>query len=499
MWIPIRVLAVLLSSAAALRFVLARRGGQYFDWDEHRYGFSTLMLERLRAGDLGGVLDILFRYPEHPGFKIFGLGPAALQQALHPGQPISDMRQASGEWLTAFVFSLSSVCAIALTYAVGRRAGASERESLFAAFLMFASTSMLMHARHFFPYDLALALGMLAAWVALSPADRVVDSIGTGLLAGAAFSTYFGYWLLAAVVLGVHVFWHPSSLVGRARRLALGAVGFAIAPGLLVAASSLRNRPLLQLSRRFAATVTNGEYAEGWSLPWAFFWQAEGVVLMSALAGIGLLLWRPTARGLRWAATAAAIYAGLVVGSDLLHRFVVYDRLARPMWPFMCLAAAAGFAAVDGGRWLAGRRVFWPYGIVLGLFLINSAPLFTQRYPRDVVLEVLARYGPDAVAYDTSLQHTFDSTSGFFFPADVPAPDKRYVLVNARDIWFEGEPGVKPVAEGRVIASWRHPRQLRFMQYHGYTPAERRFMRSTDVSMRLIDRGAPPGAAFDHH
>ena len=499
MWTPIRVLAVLLSSAAALRFMLTRRGGQYFDWDEHRYGFSTLMLERLRAGDLGGVLDILFRYPEHPGFKIFGLGPAVLQQALHPGQPISDMRQASGEWLTAFVFSLSSACAIGLTYAVGRRAGASERESLFAAFLMFASTSMLMHARHFFPYDLALALGMLAAWVALSPADRVVDSIGTGLLAGAAFSTYFGYWLLAAVVLGVHVFWHPSSFVGRARRLALGAVGFAIAPGLLVAASSLRNRPLLQLSRRFAATVTHGEYAEGWSLPWAFFWQAEGVVLMIALAGIGLLLWRPTARGLRWAATAAAIYAGLVVGSDLLHRFVVYDRLARPMWPFMCLAAAAGFAAVDEGRWLAGRRAFWPYGIVLGLFLINSAPLFTQRYPRDVVLEVLARYGPDAVAYDTGLQHTFDSTSGFFFPADVPAPGKRYVLVNARDIWFEGEPGVKHVAEGRVIASWRHPRQLRFMQYHGYTPAERRFMRSTDVSMRLIDRGAPPGAAFDHH
>ena len=85
------------------------------------------------------------------------------------------------------------------------------------------------------------------------------------------------------------------------------------------------------------------------------------------------------------------------------------------MWPFMCLAAAAGFAAVDEGRWLAGRRAFWSYGIVLGLFLINSAPLFTQRYPRDVVLEVLARYGPDAVAYDTSLQHTFDSTSGFFF------------------------------------------------------------------------------------
>jgi hypothetical protein len=498
MWTPMRVLAVLLPSAAALRFVLASRGGQYFDWDEHRYGFSTLMLERLRSADFGGVLDILFRYPEHPGFKIFGLGPAALQQALHPGQPISDMRQVSGEWLTAFVFSLSSVCAIGLTYAVGRRAGASERESLFAAFLMFASTSMLMHARHFFPYDLALALGLLATWVALSPADRVLNSIGAGLLAGAAFSTYFGYWLLAIVVLGLHVFWHQAPLVRRVRRLVLGAVGLAIVPGLLVVASGLRNRPLLQLSRRFAATVTHGEYAEGWSLPWEFFWQAEGLVLGIALAGIALLLWHPTARGVRWAAAAGAIYALLIIGSDLMQRFVVYDRLARPMWPFICLAAAAGLAGIDDGRWLAGRRAYGLYGIVLGLFLINSGPLFTQRYPRDVVLEVLARYGSDAVAYDTSLQHTFDSTSGFFFPVDAPAAGKRFVLVNARDIWFEGEPGVKPVAEGRVIASWRHPRQLRFMQYHGYTPAQRRFMRSADVSMRLIDRGDGPPATIDH-
>jgi hypothetical protein len=136
---------------------------------------------------------------------------------------------------------------------------------------------------------------------------------------------------------------------------------------------------------------------------------------------------------------------------------------------------------------------------VLGLFLFTSAPLFAQRYPRDVVLEVLARYRPDAVAYDTSLQHTVDATSGFIFPAVMPVPGKRYVLVNARDLWFEGEPGVKPVAEGRVIASWRHPRQLRFMQYHGHTPAERRFMRSTDASMRLIDRGTGQPATIEHH
>jgi hypothetical protein len=498
MWTTtMRALAVLLSSAAAIRLALASRGGQYFDWDEHRYGFSTLMLERLRHGDAGGALDILFRYPDHPGFKILGLGPAGLHQAINADRAITDMRQPSGEWLPAFAFSLSSVAAIALTYALGRRAGASERESLLAAALMFASTSMLMHARHFLPYDTALALGLLAAWVAINPADRAVDSAGAGFLAGAAFSTYLGYWLLAVTVLALHLFRHAVSPGRCVRRVALYGAGFAVVPGLILIAGHMRNRPLLRMTRRFAGAVTHGEFAEGWSLPWAFFWRAEGFLLLIVLAGIVLSLLRPTMRAARWAAAAALVYAGLVLGSNVMQRFVVYDRLARPMWPFMCLAAAAGLARIDGGRWIAGRRAYLLYGAAIGLAAINSAPLITQRYPRDIVHEVFARYGADAVAFDMSLLHTADSASGFFFPAAAPGPAKRYLLVNARDIWFEGGPGSKTLSEGRVIATWRHPRQLPLLQYHGYTPDQRRFMRSTDASIRLIDRGAEPAVTID--
>jgi hypothetical protein len=503
MWTPMRLLAVLLPSAAVLRFALAIRGGQYFDWDEHRYGFSTLMLGRLRAADLGGTLDILFRYPEHPGFKIAGVVPAGLQQWLNPAATISDMRQPTGEWLAAFLFALSSVAAIALTYAIGRRAGASGRESVFAAFLMFASTSMLVHARHLFPYDLALALGLLAIWVALSPSDRMADSLGAGVLAGAAFATYFGDWLLAAVVFGIHVLWRTApgglkrSALRRLRRATFFGLGLVLLPGVLVAASTIPHRPLLPAARRFAASVTHGEFAEGWSLPWAFFWHAEGLLLLVVAAGIVLSL-RGPGRGPKWAAAAAAVYTGLVLGSNVFHRFVVYDRLARPMWPFMCLAAAAGIAAAADGRWLAGRRLYGLCAVVLGFFVVNSTPLFTQRYPRDIVHEVLVRYGAEQVGFDMTLQYAVDNSSGFLIPAEVPDTPKRYVLVNARDIWFEGEPGANPLPAGRVIATWRHPRQLRLLQYHGYTPAERAFMRTEDASIRLIDRGGA-AAAVDHY
>jgi hypothetical protein len=112
---------------------------------------------------------------------------------------------------------------------------------------------------------------------------------------------------------------------------------------------------------------------------------------------------------------------------------------------------------------------------------------------------VLGRYGADAVAFDTSLEHIADSASGLFFPAAPPVPSKRYVLLNARDIWFEGEPGVRPLPEGRVIATWRHPRQLPFMQYHGYNPAQRTFMRTVDASIQLVDRGGGSTPDNQHH
>jgi hypothetical protein len=489
-----RMLGVLLSAATVVRLVLVCRGGQYFDWDEYRYGFSTLMLERLRQGDAGGALDILFRYPEHPLFKAFGVAPAALQHLLGAGGRISDMRYPAGEWLPAFVFSLSSVCSIGLTYAVGGRAGASRQESLLAAFLMFASTSMLMHARHFFPYDLALALMMLALWCALSPRERAVDSLNAGMLAGAGFATYLGFWLLPIVVMLVHVWWRPARPVARLRRAALFGLGLVVVPGLLIAVSALRNRPLVQLTRVFSRTVTSGDFAEGWSLPWAFFWHAEGGVLLFVLAGTILALRHRSPRGVRWAAAAIATCTGLAIWSNVLHRFVVYDRLARQMWPFLCLAAAAGIANVQDGRWLRGPRAGWLYGALTALFIVNSWPLFTQRYPRDIIHEVIARYGADAVAFDTNLQHTVDSTSGLFFPSEPRGGAKRYVLVNARDLWFRGEPATRPLPPGRVIASWRHPRELRFLQYHGYTALQRAFVRSADVSMRLIDRSEDSAA-----
>jgi hypothetical protein len=91
-------------------------------------------------------------------------------------------------------------------------------------------------------------------------------------------------------------------------------------------------------------------------------------------------------------------------------------------------------------------------------------------------------------------------TASTFLPPEIadarfdPLRPTRYVLVNATDLWVHGRvERLQPPPEGRVLLSVRHPRALPSRQYHGYTPGQRSFLRSIDLSIRLIDTAPEPG------
>jgi hypothetical protein len=72
--------------------------------------------------------------------------------------------------------------------------------------------------------------------------------------------------------------------------------------------------------------------------------------------------------------------------------------------------------------------------------------------------------------------------------AENPVRARRYVLLNAKDIWVpEGASETTPPPAGKVLLTVRHPRQLPALQYHGYRPEEREFLRSIDLSIKLVD------------
>jgi len=132
-------------------------------------------------------------------------------------------------------------------------------------------------------------------------------------------------------------------------------------------------------------------------------------------------------------------------------------------------------------------------GLVVLLFVINFIPLVTQRYPREIALDAVQKLGADNIRLETTVLHSDESTVSIFLPVAAdepknPVAGRRYVLVNAKDIWVPGGADeVHAPPRGQVIFSTRHPRQLRSMQYHGYLPAERAFLRSVDLSIKLID------------
>ena len=113
----------------------------------------------------------------------------------------------------------------------------------------------------------------------------------------------------------------------------------------------------------FSGTVTQGQFAEGWRVPFEYLWHSDHLLFAIELVGVaaaGYALVRRSAppRLAIWMGGAVFTYVSLVVVSTLLEQFVVYGRLARQMTPFLCLLAAhlltANLPVVARGRWVGG-------------------------------------------------------------------------------------------------------------------------------------------------
>lgn len=498
-------LLALLGLAWALRSVLAWRGGQFYFPDEVRYLRSRELLLPSTYGSPGSPpWDLLLSRPEHMGYVVIGmagelarfvagrLAGRADYTAVGPDSPF---------WAAAALLSFASVAAIGLTYGLARRAGADGHESFLTAALLACSTAMFYYARHLVPYDSALALALLAAWVGLRRDPGPLRSLLVGFCAGLAFLTYNGYWVSAAVAIGLHLTAWPRSARDLLKRAALAGLGLAALPVLLALATRARHlTPFDAALRRFSGTVTQGDFAEGWSFPWEYLWHAEhglllvwlvGVVGVAWLAGHGCLAAR--SRGLRWLAAAAAVYVLLALGSSILGVFVVYGRLARQLVPYLCLATACAAR----GAWSRGRLRGGRLGLAMGLlglqFAVNAAPPFAQRFPGDFEREAGERYGAVARAstlagccwqFETDLIHRHGAP---------PPREPRYVLLNGSYLYPVR--GAQPPPPGREVLAAAHPIQFVPYQYESYGPGERALLRKTDVRMRLVDTAgaAAPG------
>ena len=460
----VRVAAVVMVSAG-LRVWLVLSGGQYFWPDEKRYLGARTLLAAVR-GEPGALKDALDE-PSSLFFRTVGLVPAEIERLTgpHPHTP-------------ALVYGACSLVSIWLVAAIARRLDATRDETFIAALLAASSTALLYWSRHLTGYDLALMCGLFAVFVGVRRTGSAVRSVVTGVWAVTAFLAYAGAWPLAAAVCAIHVA-DATDIRHGLRRTVFASAGVAAVVAATVTAFRLAGISWIGALSTFSGKVTQGDLAEGWRLPFAYLWHAEHLLVIAwalALAWCGWHMFltvlvttrnsqipmsRPAVRAPQDRLIRAGvvgvlcIYAALAISSSVLHRFVVYGRLSRPLVPFLCLVSAAAVGRLLHRTTDKARRA------VLTMFVlaITVQAGFNFRIP---------------------LQQEFPAEFIARAQRSTPGP---HVFVNARHLY----PGPEPVeikSGYREVASAAHPLEFRPYQYEGYTADERQALRTTDIRMR---------------
>jgi hypothetical protein len=476
-------LLLLLAVASLLRLMLVVQGGQLY-WPDERLYTQVLDIFDLHQGHWFDIVKALFSTQDHLGFALLSAPIAAAQLTI--GHALS--RSGNGLMLLpGILLSQASVVSIALVYAIARRMGSDRAEALIAAVLMASATTMMYYARHLLPYDASLALGLLALWCAAGTSRR--DSMMCGAAASAAFITYNGYWLLVAAVLLLHVVHEGrTTLKSATMRAVYATAGFLALPAAIMLVELATGAPLMFSGmRRLAGTVSDGYAPEGFNLPWAYLWHAEHALLIAWIGAalfvvVGRSHWnsRRQQTAVMWVLAASFIYLALGCSSAVFHVFVVMGRQARQVVPFLCLATAA--AAVE----LLERRRWSSWIVAAGVVALvaqtgwNFRQPLQQRFPRDVIAEITTKYGP------IDFENTVEGP-----PLTHEHLESRWVLLNAQHLYNPRAP--RPPLPSSIIEvmRFRHPQQFLPYQYEGLRPTERQVLRSSDISMRLIDIGAP--------
>ena len=246
-----------------------------------------------------------------------------------------------------------------------------------------------------------------------------------------------------------------------------------------------------ELMAAFSRSVTQGVFAEGWSLPWEYFWHAEGLVgaAVAVLTAFALIEARLAAPPIPARVTAAllglaAAYCLLVLASVGLERFVVYARTVKPMVPAFCLL----------GGWAIARLLSYRpslnmiAGVTLGLAAaLNLSPHFNRVFPREIEIEVLRNFG--------NPKHTLSMAGSLYIPLALPVTRPDLALVNAQLLYPVRGP--LPYPAGTTVLRLAHPLSYPPFQYESHTPRERVFLRAHDISIRLIKLADPRSIPSD--
>ena len=328
------------------------------------------------------------------------------------------------------------------------------------------------------PYDVAMSFGLLALYAGLSNQRTAMVSLTCGALGLFCFITYNGYWALVGLALITHALRSSKSLTDIVRKGLFLALGFFLPLLGLMAMAAAVGRNLLAEYQSFAQTITQGNFDEGWSLPFAYLWHTEHFlfVVLVLLSIIALLTWKNdrTERVIFWGSCILFVYLCLVIPSVFLQKFVVYGRLVRQLTPFLILLAASGLMKITQSKSLGYKLALLTLFFLFVQAIWNFGVAYKVSYPKDFVKTVQAQY------------RTFSySEKRFAFGAPTICENNGYAMQNAK--YFLDAPEVSQPIPGVILLSTLHPVNFLPYQYEGYTTEQRQAFRDTQLSMAFYE------------
>jgi hypothetical protein len=446
---PKKILTVLLLVSAALRVCLILHGGQFYWPDETRYQHSRDAVSAIANHRFHEALFQTVWYADNIGFKVIGVIPATIEALIGRNGKIP-----------ALFFGIFSIVNIWLLWRIALRSGAGEWEALFAALLFACSNSFYYYTRHILPYDTAMTFGLTVIFIALSTRSSARRALLGASIAFLTFITYSGYWMSASFGLLILVARGRFTAQALTLRAACACAGFFLPFIVLIGSCYLCGIHVLHYFIGYSGTIIQGDFGEGWKFPFEYLWQSEHFLAVLWIFSVIYCIARARRgdtgyRKSLWLWGIVILYTGFLVCSVGLHCFVVYGRLVRQLVPFACLLSAYSLCSVFSLH--TARR--WKILMLSALFLQTGYNFFTP----------MTQEFPDEFTKKASL---LMDQSGHFR------------LLNAEHIYPACRQYGLPPYETLLRSA--HPLQFLPYQYEGYTPEQRKALRATDISMKLI-------------
>lgn len=492
-------LLVLMIAAYLLRLLLIVNGGQFYFPDESRYQRRAVSaVDSLFQADFRSAIDRALAYDKHHGFTVVGMAPALFHRLLFHFNPPPGLTW-STYWvprdkdyrISALVFALPSALSIGVIYLLARRAGAGESEALIASFLLAASNTFFVFAKHFLPYDTSILIGLTALWLAFRQREtELKHAITVGILAFLCLWIYYGHITLVVVIAAIYCGFLASSF----RAATIRVLGMAIGVLLIAMPIFLYNSLVLDIDIvselvAFSASAVQGEYSEGFLFPFVYFVYSEAGIAFVWMLGLISAVWRLRCqwgssnghRALLWLASLFLLYLLLALLSSVLQISVVYGRIARTMAPFIVMACGYGFS---GLLQRSNFRVLAFAATVCMLALANFLPAIKQEYFIEVARRVQQDYKD--LSYETTLSHPATPIGVY----GEEHPFARYKLLNAGYFYPITEPEERP--PGQVLVEVSHPFNHRPWQYEGMTGEMREIISRDNFKIWLLDTEQAP-------